>query len=47
MPNLRRKKPSPSSRGDKTTVCTRDEDINVEEFMREDMSQLNREEEVL
>ena len=30
--------------GDKTTKCTRDEDFNIEQFMREDMSQLNREE---
>ena len=47
MPNLRRKKPSPAGRGEKTTLCTRDEDINIEEFMRDDMNQLNREEDVL
>ena len=46
-PNLRRKRPSPQNRGDKTTMCTRDEDINIEEFMREDMNQLNKEEETL
>lgn len=28
-------------------MCTRDEDINIEEFMREDMNQLNKEEETL
>ena len=28
-------------------MCTRDEDINIEEFMREDMNQLNKEEEQL
>ena len=47
MPNLRKKKPSPAARGEKTTLCTRDEDINIEQFMREDMNQLNREEEQL
>ena len=26
------------------TKCTRDEDINIEEFMREDMKEVNREE---
>ena len=38
---------NPGGGGDKTTRCTRDEDINIEEFMREDMHQLNKEEEVL
>ena len=32
---------------DQTTRCTRDEDINIEEFMKEDMQQINREEDKL
>ena len=46
--NPRRRRASPANPGgDKTTKCTRDEDINIEEFMREDMSQLNKEEDQL
>jgi hypothetical protein len=30
-----------------TTRCTRDEDINIEEFMRDDLRQINREEDKL
>ena len=42
VPKFRRA--SPGAGGDKTTMCTRDEDINIEDFMREDMHQLNKEE---
>lgn len=30
-----------------TTRCTRDEDINIEEFMKDDLRQINREEDKL
>ena len=34
----RRRRVSPAGPvGDKTTRCTRDEDINIEDFMKEDM----------
>lgn len=39
---LRRKSPSGG-----TTLCTRDEDINIEEFMRADMHEINKEEDKL
>ena len=36
---------SPSGGG--TTLCTRDEDLNIEEFMRADMNEINKEEDKL
>lgn len=30
-----------------TTKCTRDEDINIEEFMKDDLRQINKEEDKL
>ena len=30
-----------------TTLCTRDEDINIDEFMKDDMRQINKEEDRL
>lgn len=39
---LRRKSPLGG-----TTLCTRDEDINIEEFMRADMHEINKEEDKL
>jgi hypothetical protein len=39
---LRRKSPSGG-----TTMCTRDEDINIDEFMRADMHEINKEEDKL
>ena len=39
---LRKKSPSGG-----TTMCTRDEDINIDEFMRADMYEINKEEDKL
>ena len=39
---LRKKSPSGG-----TTMCTRDEDINIDEFMRADMHEINKEEDKL
>ena len=50
MPHLRRVSPAGGSRGRppaKTTIMTRDEDLNIEEFMREDMYQINKDEDRL
>lgn len=41
--NSGRRKKSPGG----TTKCTRDEDINIDEFMKDDMRSINKEEEKL
>ncbi len=42
--NSRERVNTNDSKARDTTKCTRDEDLNIEEFMREDMRQINKDE---